>query len=51
MLITLKNNSKENNINYNDNTGRFTKKNSETINVLRTSETNINNDNKKYRNI
>ena len=51
MLITLKNNSKENNLNYNDNTGRFTKKNSETINVLRTSETNINNDNKKYRNI
>ena len=52
MLITLKNNSKDNNINYNDNSGRFTKKNSETINVLRNNETNVdNNNNKKFRNI
>ena len=48
MLITLKSNSKENNINYNDN---MVRKNSETINVLRTNETNINNNNKKFRNI
>ena len=50
MIITLKSGLNEKNINYNDNTGRFSRKNSENTNVLRNNETNISN-NKRYRNI